>query len=110
VHPYLVGHSEGAACSTSSARAASPTPPSRADSPVVIYGHSQGGHAALMAAEIAPTYAPELDVVGTIAAAPRASSRSSRTHVGGGGGAGGFGLMMTRRFLDAYPHLSSMPS
>lgn len=36
----------------------------------VIYGHSQGGQAALFAAELAPTYAPGLHVVGVAAAAP----------------------------------------
>ena len=37
---------------------------------VVIYGHSQGGHAALFAGELAPSYAPDLHVVGVAAAAP----------------------------------------
>ena len=35
-----------------------------------VFGHSQGGHATLFAAELAPTYAPELDVVGVAAMAP----------------------------------------
>jgi pimeloyl-ACP methyl ester carboxylesterase len=37
---------------------------------VTIYGHSQGGHAALFAAELAPSYAPDLHVVAVAAAAP----------------------------------------
>ena len=41
-----------------------------ADSPVMIFGHSQGGGAALFAAEQAATWAPELHVVGTAAGAP----------------------------------------
>jgi dipeptidyl aminopeptidase/acylaminoacyl peptidase len=36
----------------------------------VAYGLSQGGHAAVFTAEIAPTYAPELDLRGAIALAP----------------------------------------
>jgi pimeloyl-ACP methyl ester carboxylesterase len=36
----------------------------------VAYGLSQGGHAAVFTAEIAPTYAPELDLRGVIALAP----------------------------------------
>ena len=36
----------------------------------VIWGHSQGGHAALWSAALAPEYAPELRVLGVAAAAP----------------------------------------
>ena len=36
----------------------------------MIYGHSQGGQAALFAGELAPTYAPDLHVAGVVAAAP----------------------------------------
>ena len=35
-----------------------------------VFGHSQGGHATLFAAELAPTYAPELHIVGVAAMAP----------------------------------------
>jgi pimeloyl-ACP methyl ester carboxylesterase len=37
---------------------------------VVVAGHSQGGRAALSAAEIAPAYAPDLNLVGAVALAP----------------------------------------
>ena len=36
----------------------------------IIVGHSQGGHAALFAAEAAATHAPELQLVGVVAGAP----------------------------------------
>lgn len=36
----------------------------------LIAGQSQGGHAALFAAQIAPTYAPELNLTGVVAQAP----------------------------------------
>jgi hypothetical protein len=39
---------------------------------VVLHGHSEGGHAVLWAAELAPTYAPELQVLGVAASAPGA--------------------------------------
>lgn len=35
-----------------------------------LLGHSQGGHAVLSAAYIAPDYAPELSILGTVAVAP----------------------------------------
>jgi Secretory lipase len=43
-----------------------------AGSRVVLHGHSEGGHAVLWAAELAPTYAPELQVLGVAASAPGA--------------------------------------
>jgi acetyl esterase/lipase len=39
---------------------------------VVLHGHSEGGHAVLWAAELARSYAPELQVVGVAASAPGA--------------------------------------
>jgi pimeloyl-ACP methyl ester carboxylesterase len=68
VHPFLVGASEGRSL-LDAIRAA------RADvrklgTRVVIAGHSQGGHAALFAASLAPKWAPELKVRGTVALAP----------------------------------------
>jgi dienelactone hydrolase len=38
---------------------------------VIISGHSQGGHAALWAASLAPSYTPELRLLGTVAFAPQ---------------------------------------
>jgi len=40
--------------------------------PMAMFGYSQGGGAAAAAAELASTYAPELDIVGTYAGAPPA--------------------------------------
>ncbi len=37
---------------------------------MALLGHSQGGQAVLWAAQLAPTYAPELDILGVVAAAP----------------------------------------
>ncbi len=69
VHPYLLGDSEGRAV-LDAARASRQLPAARASSAVVIYGHSQGGHAALFAGQMAPTYAPDLHLLGVVAAAP----------------------------------------
>jgi pimeloyl-ACP methyl ester carboxylesterase len=38
---------------------------------IVISGHSQGGHAALWAASLAPSYTPDLHLLGTVAFAPQ---------------------------------------
>jgi alpha-beta hydrolase superfamily lysophospholipase len=68
-HPYLVGSSEGRAV-LDSIRAARSLLGNEAGDTSAIYGHSQGGHAALFAGQLAPGYAPELRVAGIAAMAP----------------------------------------
>lgn len=68
VHPYLIGSSEGRSV-LDIVRAARKIEP-RLSKSVAIMGHSQGGHAALWAASLAPRYTPELKVRATIAYAP----------------------------------------
>jgi pimeloyl-ACP methyl ester carboxylesterase len=67
-HPYLIGNSEGRA-TLDIARAARELDP-RLSKTTIISGHSQGGHAALFAAALAPRWTPELKVRGTVAFAP----------------------------------------
>ena len=55
-----------------SVRAVRAWPEAQAGSRYAVYGHSQGGHTALWAGELAPSKAPELDLVGVAAAAPAA--------------------------------------
>lgn len=69
VHPYLVGISEGRS-TLDAARAARNITEAGAGSQVFTWGHSQGGQASLFAGELAPTYAPDLQVKGVSAAAP----------------------------------------
>ena len=69
-HPYLVGESEGRGVLDIVRAAQQLGDDVGASDEVVIWGHSQGGHAALFANEIAQTWAPELEVVGTVAGAP----------------------------------------
>jgi acetyl esterase/lipase len=69
VHPYLIGESEGRAV-IDSVRAVRDLPNSGASGRFAVWGHSQGGHAALYAGEIAARYAPDLKLVGVAAAAP----------------------------------------
>jgi alpha-beta hydrolase superfamily lysophospholipase len=68
-HPYLIGRSEGRAV-LDSVRAARELQESGAGTRFATWGHSQGGHAALFAGELAHGYAPELQLVGVAAAAP----------------------------------------
>jgi pimeloyl-ACP methyl ester carboxylesterase len=68
-HPYLAGISEGRSV-IDMVRALEHIPSAGAGSKWVAFGHSQGGHAAIFAAEIAPLYAPESELLGAVAVAP----------------------------------------
>ncbi len=48
---------------------------------IVIWGHSQGGHAALWAAQVAPDYAPELALAGVVADEPIADPSAVMGHL-----------------------------
>jgi len=67
--PYLIGEGE-ARSSIDAIRAARQLDDVRLSSDVVIWGHSQGGHAALWTEPVAAEYAPELRILGTAALAP----------------------------------------
>ncbi len=69
MHPYLIGVSEARAV-LDSVRAARQLPDAAAGNRFAVWGHSQGGHAALFTGEQAASYAPELKLVGVAAAAP----------------------------------------
>jgi fermentation-respiration switch protein FrsA (DUF1100 family) len=69
-HPYIAGESEGRGVLDIVRAARVLGDRVGTSDEVVIWGHSQGGHAALFANQIAGDYAPELDVVGTVAGAP----------------------------------------
>ena len=68
-HPYLVGKSEGRAV-LDSVRAARELAGARASRRFAVWGHSQGGQAALFTGLLAQEYAPELQIAGVAAAAP----------------------------------------
>jgi pimeloyl-ACP methyl ester carboxylesterase len=68
VHAYLVGRSEGR--SVLDAVRAARAYDHRLSKRFIIAGHSQGGHAALFAAAMAPQWVPDLRLRGTVAFAP----------------------------------------
>ena len=69
IHPYVVGESEARGV-FDIVRAAQTMPVLGADGPLIVWGHSQGGHAAMHAAARWRALAPELDLVGVAAGAP----------------------------------------
>ena len=70
---YLIGQSEGNSV-LDAVRAAQNMPETgtTTTNDVLLWGHSQGGHAVLFAAQDAPRYAPELHLRGVAVAAPAA--------------------------------------
>lgn len=68
-HPYLVGVSGGRSM-LDAALAAHQLPSLYASPATAIVGWSQGGHAALWASQLAAEWAPGLDIVGALIAAP----------------------------------------
>jgi pimeloyl-ACP methyl ester carboxylesterase len=73
-HPYLIG--EGQARSALDAiRAVRQMKDLRLGDGAVVWGHSQGGHAALWTGILAPAYAPELKLLGVAAVAPASDLR-----------------------------------
>jgi acetyl esterase/lipase len=68
IHPYLVGRT--AAHSVLDAVRAARALDAGAGERFAVWGASQGGHASLWTAHVAPTYAPELDLVAAAASAP----------------------------------------
>lgn len=68
-HPYLIGISAARAV-IDSVRAVRHIKDSGAGTRFAVWGHSQGGHAALFTGEHAREYAPELELLGVAAAAP----------------------------------------
>lgn len=71
IHPYLSRPSEGHSV-IDAVRAAGHLPEAHAGERWLAVGHSQGGHGAMAAHELGEGYAPELDLLGTVALAPAA--------------------------------------
>ena len=70
--PYLIGEGEARAA-LDSVRAARQMPELKLDLRTVVWGHSQGGQAALWTGIVGPRYAPDVKIVGIAAIAPAAN-------------------------------------
>lgn len=74
-HPYLIGAGEARA-TLDAVRAARQMSELTLDQRVVVWGYSQGGHAALWTGIIGPRYAPDLEILGVVAIAPAANIKN----------------------------------
>ncbi len=71
-------------------------------SPIVFWGHSQGGGAAAAAAELAPEYAPDVDLRAAYASAPPADLLQVLDHIDGSTLTGAIGFAING-MIDRYP-------
>ncbi|MFD1812323.1 lipase family protein [Rhodococcus gannanensis] len=106
-HTYVNRVSEGQAV-LDAVRAAQSLPGTSItpDGPVGFWGYSQGGGAAAAAAELAPRYAPELDVKGTYAGAPPADLFKTLEEIDGSSLTGAIGYTINS-LVEAYPELQA---
>jgi alpha-beta hydrolase superfamily lysophospholipase len=74
-HPYLIGEGE-ARSALDSVRAARRMPELALGTRAVVWGYSQGGHAALWTGIVGPRYAPDVTIAGVAAIAPAADLRA----------------------------------
>lgn len=112
-HTYMAGRSEGAV-TLDIVRAALRLPGTglSPNAKVAIVGYSQGGHGAGWAAQLAPTYAPELNIKAYAVGAPPANLKAVADNNDGGANAGlvfaaGYGIDMTYPDLDMTPYLNA---
>lgn len=102
VHTYVVRASQGHAvldAVRAAQRAGIPGLP--ANGPVGISGYSQGGGASAAAAELAPTYAPELNIKGAYAGAVPADLKAVSQNIDGGLYTG-FAIFAVNGITEAY--------
>jgi triacylglycerol lipase len=108
VHTYLNRAAEGHAV-IDAARAAMQLPGTSLDpkGPVALWGYSQGGGASAAAVELAPTYAPDLNIVGAWAGAPPADPATVMPSADGSILAGAIGYVLNS-MMAAYPETEPM--
>ena len=103
IHHYMVGESEARGI-FDIVRAAKNIDGINADGPLVVWGHSQGGHAALHAGQRWLDLAPELNLVGVAASAPPSQFPLLKSFLQSGPFQG-YLVMVGASFSSAYPEL-----
>jgi uncharacterized membrane protein HdeD (DUF308 family)/acetyl esterase/lipase len=101
-HPYLVGQPTGRAV-LDAIRAAHTMPELELDPRTVVWGHSQGGGAALWTGQLAPDYAPDANVIGVASLAPASDLASLAGNLDDVTGGEIFGAYIIQGYSDTYP-------
>ena len=103
-HPYLIGDGEARSV-LDAARAAHDLSELTLSLETVIWGHSQGGHAALSSGILARSYAPELQVKGIAALAPATDLPAIVAEIEATPVGRIFSSFAARAYADTYPDL-----
>ena len=77
------------------------------DSKAVVWGHSQGGQAAAFTAELQPTYAPDVHLVGAVAGAPASDLTGAGPQTAANPAYRGFFPMLVVGLRAGYPALAA---
>ncbi len=101
---YVVGRSEGQSVLDAD-RAARQIPGARIGRRVVVLGYSQGGQAALFAGQLAPAYAPAVDLLGVVAEAPAVQLPQLLVHLMSVATFNGLVVTVAVAWSGAYPDL-----
>lgn len=101
-HPYLVGQGEARSV-LDAVRAARALDGATLGEQTVVWGHSQGGHAALWAGAVAPAYAPDVPLAGVAALAPASDLTAMVSHLENVPGGSVFASYVVAAYDAAYP-------
>ncbi len=100
-HPYLIGQGEGRSV-LDAVRAARELEELILAERTVVWGHSQGGHAALWTGVLAPSYAPDVGVIGVAALAPASDLQGMMDTLQNVTGGSIFASFALSAYSDAY--------
>ncbi|MEZ5997581.1 MAG: lipase family protein [Hyphomonas sp.] len=104
-HPYLIGQGEARSV-LDAVRAARGLDEVSLAPETLVWGHSQGGHAALWAGMIAGDYAPDIDLRGVAAFAPASDVPALLSAIGATPSGRLFSSYVARAYGDTYADVS----
>lgn len=100
-HPYLIGQGEARSV-LDAVRAARQLPDVSLSGKTVVWGHSQGGHAALWTGQLSPSYAPDVPLSGVAALAPASDLAGLVDTLGNIPGGSVFATYVVSAYASAY--------
>jgi uncharacterized membrane protein HdeD (DUF308 family)/pimeloyl-ACP methyl ester carboxylesterase len=104
-HPYLIGQGQGRSA-LDAVRAARQLEELELADRTIVWGHSQGGHAALWAGILAPEYAPDVNVQAVAALAPASDLTGLLEGLETLPGGSVFATYMLQAYADHYDDVS----
>lgn len=105
VHPYIIGEGE-ARSALDSVRAAKHMPELTLGDQAVVWGHSQGGHAALWTGIAGQAYAPDVKIAGVAAIAPASNMVEIMVLHGGDSSGARLGPYLATAYSQYFPDVT----